>query len=342
MPSPRRTGALVASPARSACVALLAALALLAFAAAPALAGLGDRTLRMGKRGSDVARLQKILTKLDRPTAADGAFGSGTARNVRRYERSRNWKANGIVGCGQAHTMSRAARGIRPGQAPFRYADRTLRRGRSGDDVKGLQRVLTQLGFPVSNTGTFGSQTDSAVRRWEASVHWRANGIADCRQLHRMRRLGRTNANVPAGARSGGHIFPVRGEHGYGGAGSRFGAPRSGHIHRGQDVSAATGTPLVAPWQGVISAKQYQGGGAGHYVVLAADDGLDYVFMHLVRAAPVEQGDRVATGQTIGAVGCTGSCTGPHLHFEAWTPHWFDGGEAFDPLPLLKQWDESS
>lgn len=342
MPSPRLTGAPAASPARIACVALLAALALLAFAAAPALAGLGDRTLRMGKQGGDVVRLQKILTKLDRPTSADGAFGRGTDRNVRAYERSRRWKVNGMVGCGQAHDMSRATRGLNPGEAPFRYADRTLRSGRSGDDVKGLQKVLTQLGFPVSATGTFGSQTDSAVRRWEQSVRWRANGVADCRQLHRMRRVGSANADVPAGARNGGHVFPIRGEHSYGGSGARFGAPRGGRSHRGQDVPAAAGTRLVAPWQGVISAKGYQASGAGHYIVLASDDGLDYVFMHLPSAAPVGQGDRVATGQTIGAVGCTGGCSGPHLHFEAWTAHWFDGGQAFDPLPLLKQWDESS
>jgi murein DD-endopeptidase MepM/ murein hydrolase activator NlpD len=342
MSSPRRNRGPAVRFARRACVALLAALALPAIAAPPVLAGLGDRTLRMGSNGRDVARLQQILTKLDRPTTADGAFGSGTERNVRRYERSRRWKANGVVGCGQAHAMSRATRGLRPGQAPFRYGDRTLRRGRRGDDVEALQKVLGLLGFPVSKTGQFGSQTKSAVERWEYSVHWRANGVADCRQLHRMRKQARVNADVPAGARDGRHIFPVRGPHDYGGAGSRFGAPRSGHTHMGQDVSAAEGTRLVAPWQGVISAKQYQSGGAGHYIVLAADDGLDYVFMHLQSAAPVDQGQRVATGQTIGAVGCTGSCSGAHLHFEAWTPHWYDGGSAFDPLPLLKQWDESS
>lgn len=342
MPSARRIGATAVFPARTACVALLVALMLLAFGAAPALAGLGDRTLRKGKRGGDVTRLQRILTKLDRPTAADGAFGSGTERNVRAYERSRRWKVNGMVGCGQAHEMSRAARGLDPGEGPFRYADRTLRRGRSGDDVKGLQTVLTQLGFPTSKTGAFGSQTDSAVKRWEASVRWRANGVADCRQLHRMRRVGSANADVPAGARNGGHVFPIRGEHSYGGSGARFGAPRGGRSHRGQDVPAAAGTRLVAPWQGVISAKGYQASGAGHYIVLASDDGLDYVFMHLPSAAPVGQGDRVATGQTIGAVGNSGRSFGAHLHFEAWTAHWFDGGQAFDPLPLLKQWDESS
>src|SRR5688572_5106984 len=59
-----------------------------------------------------------------------------------------------------------------------------------------------------------------------------------------------TIAIAPAaqGSASGaaGHVFPVRGPHGFGGAGAGFGAVRPGHRHQGQDVVAACGTPLVA------------------------------------------------------------------------------------------------
>lgn len=341
MPSAHRKG-FAERIARRTAAALLVALIALALASTAASAGLGDRTLRKGTRGADVSRLQSILTKLGRSTARDGAFGAGTDRSVRRYERSRRWKVNGIVGCGQAHTMSRAARGLAPGEAPFRYADRTLGGGRSGEDVTGLQKVLSLLGFPTSKTGAFGPQTENNVKLWERSVRWRDNGLADCRQLHKMRRQARANTDVPARARTGGHVFPIRGRHSYGDADTRFGASRPGHTHQGQDISADSGTRLVAPWQGVISAKGYQGGGAGNYVVVASDDGADYVFMHMLRPSPLRQGDRVPTGGTVGEVGCSGTCSGPHLHFETWTPHWFDGGKAFDPLPLLKQWDKTS
>ena len=78
------------------------------------------------------------------------------------------------------------------------------------------------------------------------------------------------------------HKFPIRGPHDYGSSGSRFGAPRSGHSHQGQDVSAACGTRLVAARGGRVQTRQYQSGGAGYYVVIdGAKTDVDYVYMHL-------------------------------------------------------------
>jgi murein DD-endopeptidase MepM/ murein hydrolase activator NlpD len=136
------------------------------------------------------------------------------------------------------------------------------------------------------------------------------------------------------------HAFPIAGAFDWGGEGSRFGAKRHGHSHQGQDLAAAEGTPVVAPRGGLIEAVQYQAAGAGHYVVLDADDeDHDYVFMHLrTGSIPVEEGDRVRTGQVIGEVGNTGSSTGPHLHFEIWVGGWYTGGQPIDPLPLLQAW----
>jgi murein DD-endopeptidase MepM/ murein hydrolase activator NlpD len=140
---------------------------------------------------------------------------------------------------------------------------------------------------------------------------------------------------------SGDTAFPVAGAHDYGGPDSRFGAPRGNHTHQGQDVSAAEGTPLVAPRPGTITTVDYQAHGAGYYVVEADADGTHwYAFMHLeAGSTAVTAGEHVTPGQRLGAVGTTGDAQGPHLHFEEWVGPWQDGGHPVDPLPLLLSWD---
>lgn len=138
--------------------------------------------------------------------------------------------------------------------------------------------------------------------------------------------------------------FPVRGKHSYGGADGRFGAPRGDHVHQGQDVSAACGTPLIAAHGGIVKATGFQAGGAGYYVVI---DGSgvkqDYVYFHMLGPATVAKGQAVTTGQSVGKVGNTGSSFGCHLHFEIWVGQgWYSGGSPVDPLPTLQYWDSYS
>jgi murein DD-endopeptidase MepM/ murein hydrolase activator NlpD len=139
------------------------------------------------------------------------------------------------------------------------------------------------------------------------------------------------------------HIFPIRGPHDFGGPAGRFGTPRSGHTHQGQDTFARCGTRLVAARGGRVKFKQYHSA-AGNYIVIDGDGTeVDYAYMHLDQPSPFSAGDRVYTGQTIGAVGDTGDAVGCHLHFEMWTgPGWYDGGHPFDPLPSLQAWDSWS
>jgi hypothetical protein len=135
-------------------------------------------------------------------------------------------------------------------------------------------------------------------------------------------------------------VFPIAGPHTYG---DPFGVNRGSHIHQGQDIMAACGTPLVATRAGKVKFAATQSL-AGNYVVLSADDGsADYVYMHLRDPALVKKGDAVTTGQPIGFVGRTGDATACHLHFELWpAPGWYTGGHAVDPLPSLKAWDVSA
>jgi hypothetical protein len=147
-------------------------------------------------------------------------------------------------------------------------------------------------------------------------------------------------AAPPATAPHSGGVFPVQGVYSLGGADARFGATRTGHIHQGQDVIAAQGTPVVSVRAGSVTWRAYQGNGAGYYLVVHGDDGRDYVFMHLQEGSiTVTKGQAVAAGQRIGAVGSTGASDGPHLHFEIWPQGWYaDGSKPIDPLPDLQAW----
>jgi murein DD-endopeptidase MepM/ murein hydrolase activator NlpD len=139
------------------------------------------------------------------------------------------------------------------------------------------------------------------------------------------------------------HMFPIRGPHQYSLSAGRFGAPRSGHIHQGQDVMAACGTPLVAARAGKVVYAGYHSL-AGYYVVIHGQgSGLDYAYMHLSERALVNTGDRVYTGQPLGEVGQTGDATACHLHLELWSaPGWYKGGHPIDPLADLRHWDQAS
>ena len=90
--------------------------ALLAFMVAPAAdaARYGSRTLKRGMEGSDVKTLQRYLTKAGYRTTRDGQFGRGTVRNVKRFERKKELRVNGVVIRSDARLIKRAAAAASP------------------------------------------------------------------------------------------------------------------------------------------------------------------------------------------------------------------------------------
>ncbi|MEG1632496.1 MAG: peptidoglycan DD-metalloendopeptidase family protein [Oscillospiraceae bacterium] len=90
-----------------------------------------------------------------------------------------------------------------------------------------------------------------------------------------------------------------------------FGTKR---FHNGIDVSANSGSSVVAADGGTVSIAEYNSS-AGNYIVLYHAGGTTTTYMHMSSLA-VAAGDTVSKGDTIGYVGSTGWSTGPHLHFE--------------------------
>ncbi|MGE8561709.1 MAG: M23 family metallopeptidase [Acinetobacter sp.] len=84
--------------------------------------------------------------------------------------------------------------------------------------------------------------------------------------------------------------------------------------HSGLDMSAPSGTPIYATGPGVVT-KSGWGTGYGQYVEINHGNGYLTRYAHASRLI-ARVGDRVKAGEQIANVGCTGRCTGPHLHYE--------------------------
>ena len=107
------------------------------------------------------------------------------------------------------------------------------------------------------------------------------------------------------------------------------------HLHQGNDIWTAFGTPVRAPDNGVVSLTDEVVGGKSAYVTTA--DGTYYYMTHLDGFPDdLSSGERVAVGQVVGYAGATGNAAGgpPHVHFEI-RP---GGGGAVNPKPILDQW----
>jgi hypothetical protein len=101
--------------------------------------------------------------------------------------------------------------------------------------------------------------------------------------------------------------------------------------HVGVDLYAYEGTPVVAPVHGLVLASDY-GDSAGWNVRIEDATGRVHVLMHLKGRPTIAEGDRVRSGQSIGAVGRTGNASGggPHIHCEI-----RDAEGTINPMPWL-------
>jgi murein DD-endopeptidase MepM/ murein hydrolase activator NlpD len=115
-----------------------------------------------------------------------------------------------------------------------------------------------------------------------------------------------SNARVAGPPATGALVWPVP-------AGGISQYYHAGHL--ALDIAAPYGSQIVAAQSGTVTWAGWRNNGGGYVVSINHGNGMTTVYNHL-GSIWVSPGQYVGAGQGIGGVGCTGLCTGPHVHFE--------------------------
>jgi len=114
-------------------------------------------------------------------------------------------------------------------------------------------------------------------------------------------------------------------------------SPFTGEVgmHKGIDVAAPIGTPILAPADGVViftGAKE----GFGNFIMIAHGYGVVSAYGHNAQNL-VQLGQTIRRGEQVGTVGMSGRTTGPHLHYEVWV-----NGRVVNPQRFILNLDETT
>lgn len=214
----------------------------------------------------------------------------------------------------KAATPARPTASARPAR-PLQAASVTYR-VREGDTVSAIARRYATTVRAIAAANDLASAHRLKVGQRLTVPLASGGGTAPARELTPTR--GTLSTTAP----TGGFIWPSRGL-----LTSRFGW-RYRQNHDGIDLAAPHGSPISAARAGRVAfAGWYYG--YGRAVFIDHGGGLTTLYAH-TSSLLVRTGETVGRGQLIARVGCTGRCTGPHLHFEVRI-----GGRAVDPFRYL-------
>lgn len=101
------------------------------------------------------------------------------------------------------------------------------------------------------------------------------------------------------------------------------------NFHTGVDITGTKSRDIYAIQDGVVEVASYQSS-MGNYLRIRHPNGYVAVYEHL-KTKLVKVGEEVEKGQKIAIMGCTGSCTGTHLHLTV-----YKNGTMMNPLQLYR------
>jgi len=109
-----------------------------------------------------------------------------------------------------------------------------------------------------------------------------------------------------------------------------FGYQANGFFHDGVDLPKGGGCPVRAACTGNVEIAGWQNGGQGFNIRINCGNGIQTSYYHSNGDMAVKVGDHVNKGQFIMEMGCSGNCTGTHLHFGLRL-----NGQFIDPSPYV-------
>jgi peptidoglycan hydrolase-like protein with peptidoglycan-binding domain len=324
--APRQKGVTIAAGAAILASPVLAPLGAAASSARPGVtkteiaqkAAVGnDQTalLSYGDTGDAVMAVQHELQIVE-----DGIFGPQTEDAVKSWQRGQGLAVTGIVDAktwaslfqakvlfyGESSSSSTATPAAYDGGATSTPAEASPSESVGGPDLSDrveLKDEITSDTAPAAAPES-GSAPDSTSSPAPESTPVSTSGDGCSTD-------GRIVAPVEGGTITG-----------------EFGEDRGDHAHSGTDIAVPTGTTVRAADCGTVSVSGEESG-YGQMVCVQHAGGNTTCYAHLSER-DVSVSEYVKAGQKIGEVGCTGSCTGPHVHFEV-----RQNGTATDPGPYL-------
>ena len=178
----------------------------------PALA-YDDGTLYNGCSGEEVKAMQQALINLGYlEGTADGQFGDKTEEAVKAFQRKNGLTPDGLAGKKTRSMLDSAKKGSnsttptgKTAKSPV-YSEGTLYNGCSGEEVRLLQQALIELGYLEGTAdGTFGDQTEAAIRAFQGANGLNADGLAGTKTRSKLEKARNRNSGSEVKTTAGGN-----------------------------------------------------------------------------------------------------------------------------------------
>lgn len=164
--------------------------------------GSSSTNMKLGSTGAAVSALQQNLTTLGYYYGdVTGHYGNLTQQAVKKFQKAKGLTQDGVASTATLNAITSALKNAGVDVGPGTVAT-TLREGDKGTAVTELQTMLKKLNYYYGSvTGSFGSLTKQAVRKFQDANKLTVDGVAGPATINKLRTL--TGGSADSGSSSG-------------------------------------------------------------------------------------------------------------------------------------------